>query len=67
MAISSKAICELVKRRLKAAKLPARLSPHRFRVTAITDLLTQGVPLEDVQVPGRTQQPANDRALRPAA
>jgi integrase/recombinase XerD len=43
-------ICELVKRRrLKAAGLPLRLSPHSFRVTAITDLLSQGVPLEDVQ------------------
>ena len=39
----------MVKRRLKAARLPERLSPHSFRVTAITDLLTQGVPLEDVQ------------------
>ena len=48
-ALSSKAICEMVRRRLKAAKLPERLSPHSFRVTAITDLLTQGVPLEDVQ------------------
>ena len=41
--------CELVKRRLADAGLPLRLSPHSFRVTAITDLLTQGVPLEDVQ------------------
>ena len=48
-AMSSKIICELVKRRLKDAGLPSRLSPHSFRVTAITDLLTQGVPLEDVQ------------------
>jgi integrase/recombinase XerD len=48
-ALTSKAICELVKRRLKDAGLPSRLSPHSFRVTAITDLLTQGVPLEDVQ------------------
>jgi integrase/recombinase XerD len=48
-ALTSKAICEMVKRRLKAAKLPERLSPHSFRVTAITDLLTQGVPLDDVQ------------------
>jgi site-specific recombinase XerD len=47
--LSSKIICELVKRRLKDARLPSRLSPHSFRVTAITDLLTQGVPLEDVQ------------------
>jgi site-specific recombinase XerD len=48
-ALTSKAICELVKRRLKDAGLPDRLSPHSFRVAAVTDLLTQGVPLEDVQ------------------
>jgi integrase/recombinase XerD len=47
--LTSKRVCELVKRRLKDAGLPKRLSPHSFRVTAITDLLTQGVPLEDVQ------------------
>lgn len=47
--LSSNRICEMVKRRLKDAGLPLRLSPHSFRVTAITDLLTQGVPLEDVQ------------------
>jgi site-specific recombinase XerD len=40
---------EPVKRRLKDAGLPVRLSPHSFRVTGITDLLTQGVPLDDVQ------------------
>jgi len=48
-AMTSKRICELVKRRLRDAGLPSRLSPHSFRVTAITDLLTQGIPLEDVQ------------------
>lgn len=42
-------ICRMVKRRLKDSKLPLILSPHSFRVTAITDLLDQGVPLEDVQ------------------
>jgi len=42
-------ICRLVKRRLKDAGLANRLSPHSFRVTTITDLLEQGVPLEDVQ------------------
>ena len=47
--MTRKAICELVKRRLKDAGLPERLSPHSFRVAAVTDLLTQGVPLEDVQ------------------
>ncbi len=39
----------MVKRRLKDAGLPKNLSPHSFRVTSITDLLSQGVPLEDVQ------------------
>jgi site-specific recombinase XerD len=42
-------ICRLVKRRLKDAGLPSRLSPHSFRVATVTDLLTQGVSLEDVQ------------------
>ena len=48
-AMISTRICELVKRRLKDAGLPEHLSPHSFRVTAITDLLNQGIPLEDVQ------------------
>jgi integrase/recombinase XerD len=48
-AMTSKRICERFKRRSKDAGLPERLSPHSCRVTAITDLLTQGVPLEDVQ------------------
>jgi integrase/recombinase XerD len=42
-------VCRMVKRRLKDASLPTHLSPHSFRVTTITDLLEQGVPLEDVQ------------------
>ena len=42
-------ICRMVKRRLKDAGLPTRLSPHSLRVTTITDLLEQSVPLEDVQ------------------
>lgn len=40
----------MVKRRMKDVGLPERLSPHSFRVTTITDLLIQGVPLEDVQL-----------------
>jgi site-specific recombinase XerD len=47
--LGTERICELVKRRLKDAGLPTRLSPHSFRVTAITSLLEQGVPMEDVQ------------------
>lgn len=39
----------MMKRRLKAAGLSSRFSPHSFRVATITDLLSQGVPLEDVQ------------------
>jgi site-specific recombinase XerD len=42
-------ICRMVKRRLKDASLPTLLSPHSFRVTTITDLLEQGVALEEVQ------------------
>lgn len=42
-------ICRIVKRRLKDAGLPERLSPHSFRVLTVTDLLAQGVALEDVQ------------------
>ena len=48
-ALMTKDICNLVKRRLKDAGLPSRLSPHSFRVSAITDLLTQGMPLDDGQ------------------
>jgi integrase/recombinase XerD len=39
----------MIKRRMMDIGLPAPLSPHSFRVGALTDLLTQGVPLEDVQ------------------
>jgi integrase len=42
-------ICKMVKRRVRDAGLPDRLSPHSFRVAAITDLLRQNVPMEDVQ------------------
>ena len=42
-------IARMVKRRCRRIHLPARFSPHSFRVTTITDLLSQGVPLEDVQ------------------
>jgi integrase/recombinase XerD len=35
-----------VKRRIKDAGLPERLSLHSFRVTMINDLLKQGTPLD---------------------
>jgi len=48
-AVSGVDLYRMVKRRLKDAALPTHFSPHSFRVTTVTDLLTQGVPLEDVQ------------------
>jgi N12 class adenine-specific DNA methylase len=33
----------------EAAGLPSQISPHSFRVATVTDLLSQGVPLGDVQ------------------
>lgn len=43
-------ILRMVKRRLRRAHLPdGVLSCHSFRATTITNLLEQGVPLEDVQ------------------
>lgn len=40
---------QMMKRRLADAGLPELFSPHSFRVTVVTDLLNQNVPLEDVQ------------------
>ena len=42
-------ICRMVKRRLKDAGLPSRLSPHSFRVMTITDLLEHGSEIGEVQ------------------
>ena len=42
-------IRRMLKRRFAEAGLPRNLSPHSFRVCAITDLLSQDVPREDVQ------------------
>ncbi len=42
-------IRDMLTRRLRAAALPTIFSPHSFRVMVINDLLTQGVPMEDVQ------------------
>ena len=39
----------ILKRRLKDAGLPEIISPHSFRVMVVTDLLSQNVPMEDVQ------------------
>jgi integrase len=40
---------QMMKRRLEDAGLPELFSPHSFRVTVVTDLLNQNIPLEDVQ------------------
>ncbi len=48
-ACQSKDIHRMVKRRLKATGLPTILTCHSFRATTATDLLEQGVPIEDVQ------------------
>ena len=48
-AMSPHAVQLMLKRRLAAAGLPKILSPHSFRVLVVTDLLSQNVPLEDVQ------------------
>ena len=49
-ALTANDIYRMVKRCLQDAGLPSRHLPcHSFRATAITDLLTQGVLLEDVQ------------------
>lgn len=47
--MSSGDIARMFKRRCRQIHLPPRLSPHSMRVTTITDLLSSGVPLEDVQ------------------
>jgi integrase/recombinase XerD len=47
-AMSSCDIARMVKRRCRRIHLSHRLSPHSFRVTTLTDLLDQGIPLEDV-------------------
>jgi site-specific recombinase XerD len=43
-------IARMVKRRLRDTGLPDRLSPHSFRVATITNLLSQGIALQDVQL-----------------
>lgn len=48
-AMSPLAVQLMLKRRLKAVRLPKILSPYSFRVLVVTDLLSQNVPLKDVQ------------------
>ena len=45
----TKEVCRMVKRPLKAGGRPMLLSLYSFLVKGITDLLNQGVPLDDVE------------------
>ena len=47
--LSANSMGLMLKRRLRDADLPPIFSPHSFRVLVVTDLLSQDVPLEDVQ------------------
>ncbi len=55
--LSANSMGLMLKRRLKDAGLPPIFSPHSFRVLVVTDLLSQDVPLEDVQYLARPRQP----------
>lgn len=48
-AMTGKDIHYMSKRRFQDSGLPARFTTHSFRATTATDLLEQGIPLDDVQ------------------
>jgi integrase len=52
---------QMMKRRLEDAGLPELFAPHSFRVTLVTDLLNQNVPLEDVQYLAGHSSPTTTR------
>ena len=54
-------IRQMMKHRLSDAGLPELFSPHSFRVTVVTDLLNQNVPLEDVQYLAGHSSPTTTR------
>lgn len=54
-------IRQMLKRRLEDAGLPDVFSPHSFRVTVVTDLLKQNIPLEDVQFLAGHSSPTTTR------
>lgn len=58
---SADLIRQMLKRRLAAAGLPHLFSPHSFRVTVVTDLLKQNIPLEDVQFLAGHSSPTTTR------
>ncbi len=48
-AMTAHGVRRMLKRRLQDAGLPEIISPHSFRGMVVTDLLSQNVPMEDVQ------------------
>ncbi len=60
-AYSADLIRQMMKRRLADAGLPHLYSPHSFRVTVVTDLLKQNIPLEDVQFLAGHSSPTTTR------
>ena len=48
-AMTAHGVRRMLKRRLQDAGLPEIIVPHSFRVMVVTDLLSQNVPMEDVQ------------------
>ena len=54
-------ICRLMKRRLGDSGLPIHLSPDSCRVATVTDLLNQGISLEDVQYLAGQNDPRTTR------
>ena len=47
--MSPHAVERALKRRLRTTSLPEILSSHSFRILVVTDLLSQNVPMQDVQ------------------
>ena len=47
--VAQAAVRAMLKRRLATAGLPDNLTPHSFRVMVVTALLSQNVPVEEVQ------------------
>jgi site-specific recombinase XerD len=52
---------QMMKQRMARADLPDLFSLHSFRVTVVTDLPSQNVPLEDVQYLAGRSSPTTTR------
>jgi len=47
--VTANDLCRTIKRRMRQASLPERLSAHSFRVAVATDLFAQGVETGEIQ------------------